>query len=115
MTENNQQVDHEVLYEVMRGLRSRQGRAGLGISDLLQGYLDMYETVQELEATIATFDERWYLCGHPAWPDPLMIWPPTEEKARESYERNAHPNAWLGRRLEQGRMEVVLPMRGEQS
>lgn len=29
----------------------------------------------------AGFAKRYRLCGHPAYPDPLDIWPPTEENA----------------------------------
>ena len=34
----------------------------------------------------AGFRKRYYLCGHPAYPDPLNIWPPTEENAKRIYD-----------------------------
>jgi len=40
-------------------------------------------------------ERRYYLAGHPGWPDPLMIWPPTEEVALATYERYPHPRARL--------------------
>lgn len=35
----------------------------------------------------AGFAKRYRLCGHPAYPDPLNIWPPTEENAARIYEQ----------------------------
>lgn len=29
------------------------------------------------------FEKRYHLCGHPAYPDPMSIWPATEERATE--------------------------------
>lgn len=33
------------------------------------------------------FTKRYFLVGHPAWPDPLMIWPPTEENAARYHQK----------------------------
>lgn len=58
---------------------------------------------------------RYYFCGHPAWPDPLMLWPPTLERARQHYEDSPHPNAWVGSCIEQQGLDVVFPKRAEVS
>jgi hypothetical protein len=42
--------------------------------------------------------EEWLLCGHPAWPDPLHITPPTREAARDALRRHPHPDAYILRR-----------------
>lgn len=59
------------------------------------------------------FRPRYLLCKHPAWPDPLDIWPPTEEHARETFENNPHPDAYVLRKWE-GPREVFIAPRREQ-
>lgn len=56
---------------------------------------------------------RYYFCGHPAWPDPLRVWPPTLDNARRHYEDSSHPDAWVGSRIEQQSLDVVIPKRSE--
>lgn len=56
---------------------------------------------------------RYYFCGHPAWPDPLILWPPTLANARQRYEDSPHPNAWVGSCIEQQGLDVVFPKRSE--
>ena len=41
-------------------------------------------TDEQLKA--AGFAKRYSLCGHPAYPDTLTVWPPTEENAASIYE-----------------------------
>lgn len=43
--------------------------------------LDHDETVREAVLVAAGFRKRYRLCGHPAYPDPLDIHPPTAENA----------------------------------
>lgn len=43
--------------------------------------------------------EEYVLCGHPAWPDPLRIWPPTRERALATLAEHPHPDAYLQRRV----------------
>jgi len=40
-----------------------------------------YDALSDEALTAAGFAKRYYLCGHPAYPDPLSVWPPTEENA----------------------------------
>ena len=67
---------------------------------------------------------RYYLVGHPAWPDPLMIWPPTAENAADYHrqyvvedDRPEAANARVMWRWEQGRMTEWQPptKQGEQT
>lgn len=37
------------------------------------------------QLTAAGFRKRYVLCGHPAYPDPLWIWPADEENAERIY------------------------------
>jgi hypothetical protein len=41
--------------------------------------------------------KRYYLVGHPAWPDPLLIWPPTLENALAYKEKYVDPPREDGR------------------
>lgn len=43
------------------------------------------ENVADADSALKTagLEQRYYLIGHPAWPDPLCIWPPTEENAAD--------------------------------
>ncbi|NKS17341.1 hypothetical protein GS490_13525 [Rhodococcus hoagii] len=54
---------------------------------------------------------EYLLCGHPGWPDPLDVWPPTEENALrvwdEYVEPDKHPKAILVRRFGPGGREVI--------
>lgn len=53
------------------------------------------------------FTEKWWMCGHPAWPAPLDIWPPGRESAIDTIKRNPHPNARLMREWVGGRVEYI--------
>jgi DNA-binding transcriptional MerR regulator len=41
-----------------------------------------------IQMVVGELERRFYLVGHPAWSDPLMIWPPTEENAARHYREN---------------------------
>lgn len=56
---------------------------------------------------------RYLFCGHPGWPDPLWVWPATLENATRIYNENPHPNAWVGSRIHQEHLDVVIPKRSE--
>lgn len=60
------------------------------------------------------FVPSYYLCRHPAWPDPLHIWPSTAENAEKTYKEHPHPDAYVMRVWEKGPREVVHPARGAQ-
>jgi hypothetical protein len=61
----------------------------------------------------AGLERRYYLAGHPAWPDPLKIWPPTRENAIKVYEANPHPEARLFEVWEQTRLTLLRSGRSE--
>lgn len=54
---------------------------------------------------------EYLLCGHPGWPDPLHVWPPTEENALRVWNEyvvpDKHPKAILVRRYGPGGREVI--------
>lgn len=58
----------------------------------------------ELEAELATLKEEWFVCCHPAWPDPLPCWGGKAD-AIDAINRYPHPEAWLLRTLRGGRIE----------
>lgn len=58
------------------------------------------------------FVPSYYLCRHPAWPDPLHIWPSTAEHAEKTYNDHPHPDAYVMRIWEKGPREIVHPARG---
>ena len=58
----------------------------------------------ELEAELATLKEEWFMCCHPAWPDPLPCWGGKAD-AIDTINRYPHPDAWLLRTLRGGRIE----------
>lgn len=47
--------------------------------------------VSDEQLYAAGFRKRYYLCGHPAYPDPLSVWPPTEENAKRIYDEYVAP------------------------
>ncbi len=55
----------------------------------------------------------YYLCRHPAWPDPLHIWPSTAEHAEKTYNEHPHPDAYVMRVWEKGPREIVHPARSQ--
>lgn len=50
------------------------------------------------------FTERWFVCKHPCWPQPLEV--QTLNEALGVLERTPHEEAFLVRKLEGGRVEV---------
>lgn len=48
--------------------------------------------IDETALQAAGFAKRYYMCGHPAYPDPLKIWPATEQRAAEIYEQYVAPS-----------------------
>ena len=59
------------------------------------------------------FVPSYYLCRHPAWPDPLHIWPSTAEHAEKTFNDHPHPDAYVMRIWEKGPREIVHPARGQ--
>lgn len=59
------------------------------------------------------FVERYYLIGHPGWPDPMAIWPATYENAKRVWDEFPHENASIIRKWEQGPRTEVFPRRPE--
>lgn len=69
----------------------------------------------EAELERMGFEPRYYLCKHPAWPDPLNIWPPTQENAEYAYRRYPHPDAYVLKKWAEGPRDILFPPRGEDS
>jgi hypothetical protein len=53
------------------------------------------------------FTPSYYLCKHPAWPDPLHIWPSTAGQAKKTFEEHPHPDAYVVKTWAGGPSEVV--------
>ncbi|WIB65804.1 hypothetical protein [Curtobacterium sp. MCBD17_040] len=66
-------------------------------------------TGEQGDATLVRlgFERRYYLCGHPAWPDPLRIWPPTAEHAERTFLEHPHPDAYVLLKWELGPRTIV--------
>lgn len=56
--------------------------------------------------------EQFLLCGHPAWPDPLLLNPPTLDHGRRLLAEHPHPDAHIRRRLISAAKPVDLEGRG---
>lgn len=82
--------------------------AGAALSKALEGE---HESEEELLLRLG-FQPRYRLVKHPAWPDPLDIWPPTLEQAEKTLAEHPHPDAYITRRWESP-VTVIIPPRGE--
>lgn len=61
--------------------------------------------VLDLLQESASLERDWFMCCHPAWPDPLRIWPRGEENAARTIREHPNPQAYLISELKGGRVE----------
>ena len=100
-------TDQDALFEALEGkIRDAYYTARDNGGTMLTASVDATNAVMPIvhEYAAAAVErlglrEEWVMCGHPAWPDPLPITPPTEEAARATLAQHPHPDAYLQRRL----------------
>lgn len=61
------------------------------------------------------FVPSYYLCQHPAWPDPLHVWPSSAENAQKTYDDHPHPDAYVLKVWERGPRQIVHAARGQEA
>ena len=88
----------------VRAASRKSTKAIASVAALLARNAELEAENKALRAELATLDEEWFMCCHPAWPDPLPCWGGKAD-AIDTINRYHHPDAWLLRTLRGGRIE----------
>jgi hypothetical protein len=74
------------------------------VNGACKSYDKAVAAIAELIAERSSLEEQWFMCCHPAWPDPLRCWGGRDD-AIATLKSHPHPDAWLLCELSGGRVE----------